>query len=137
MCWGWGMALLAEGLLAVTGRTSVGPASSIWPLVWTLTALRASHLSIDDGNILRESGVRVRRPTSHRGGDKSSSPISPCPAGLAGQAWLWGKSSIQVRALGSQGVPFPPPRCHLPLENTGWQGPSCSPVTSQGLLPSI
>ena len=99
------MALLAEGLLAVTGRTSVGPASSIWPLVWTLTALRASHLSIDDGNVLRESGVRVRRPTSHRGGDKSSSPISPCLAGLAGQAWLWGKSSIQVRALGSQGVP--------------------------------
>lgn len=129
------MALLAEGLLAVTGRTSVGPASSIWPLAWTLAALRASHLSIDDGNVLWESGVRVRKPTSHRGGDKSRSPISPCPAGLAGQAWLWGKSSIQVRALGSRGVPFPPPRCHL--ENTGWQGPGRSPVTSQGLSPSI
>lgn len=134
---GWGMPLLAEGLLVVTSRSSAGRASSVQPLVWILAELWVFHLSIDDRNVLWESGVRVREPRSHRGGEKSRSPISPFPAGLAGQAWLWGKSSIQVRALGSQGVPFPPPRWHLPLENTGWQGLACSPVTSQGLSPSI
>lgn len=134
---GGGMPLLAEGLLVVTSRNSVDRASSIQPLVWIFAELWVSHLSIDDRNVLWEGGVRVRELMSHRGGEKSRSPISPFPAGLAGQAWLWGKSSIQVRVLGSWGVPFPPPHWHLPLENTGWQGLGCSPVTSQGLSPSI
>ena len=93
---GGGMPLLAEGLLVFTSRNSVDRASSIQPLVWILAELRVFHLSIDDRNVLWESGVRVRELMSHRGGEKSRSPISPFPAGLAGQAWLWGRAAFRL-----------------------------------------
>ena len=64
---GGGMPLLAEGLLVFTSRNSVDRASSIQPLVWILAELRVFHLSIDDRNVLWESGVRVRELMSHRG----------------------------------------------------------------------
>lgn len=64
--WGKEMPSLAEDPLAVTNGILLGPASSLQPLGWNLTELRASHLSVDDRNVLWESQVRVRKQTSHR-----------------------------------------------------------------------
>ena len=66
VCWGEEMPSLAEDLLAVTNGILLGPASSIQPLGWNLTELRASHLSGDDRNVPWESQVRVREQMSHR-----------------------------------------------------------------------
>lgn len=139
VCVGSGGTLLAEGLRQ---QSLVGAQRVVLllfsPLSGSLLSCGCFTLSIDDRNVLWESGVRVRGAdvTQRRRKEQESHLTAfSCWAGWAGLAV--GKSSIQVRALGSQGVPFPPPRWHLPLENTGWQESGLLPCYFSGLSPFL